>query len=210
MFKQGTGDWTKYRELHPNEIDFHYSQREREDYVPRWEKRRRRKHEEPPPEPHYVMMESVRAEALAALQEVQEAGTRYVLFLHGWSTSGPNSETARSQVRSLMRSPDASPYIIPSECIEHNSVFLAAIRLLPQGCEPAGASPPAPEHEDDLPEDSHETHDADSSASDDQEARPKDKKLNVEPLAVEIADLIATGKQDLRGSNGSPMTRSKC
>ncbi|MGA2253558.1 MAG: hypothetical protein ABSG53_02765 [Thermoguttaceae bacterium] len=49
-----------------------------------------------------------------------------------------------------------------------------------------------------MPEDRHETPDADSSASDDQEARPKDKKLNVEPLAAEIADLIANGKQDAR------------
>ena len=199
MFKQGAGDWTKYRELHPVEIDFHYSNRDRDEegYVP-GSARRRRKHEEPPPMPYHAMMEEVWATALSALQAAQKGGVRYVLFQHGWSTSVLGSNTARSQVRDLMRSAEAAPYIISGECIEHNSVFLAAIRPPPADCASAGTPPPASEPEDDLPEDSHETPDADSSASDDQEARPKDKKLSVEPLAAEIADLIANGKQDSR------------
>ncbi|MGA2253557.1 MAG: metallophosphoesterase [Thermoguttaceae bacterium] len=91
MFKQGTGDWTKYRELKPVEIDFHNSQREQEEegYVPHWEKRRRRKHEEPPPVPYYMMMEEVWADALDALKYAQESARTYVLFLarliHVWA-----------------------------------------------------------------------------------------------------------------------------
>jgi len=67
--------------------------------------------------------------ALAALKEAYEHGVRYVLFTHGWSTSeGWRQTTARSVVRTLMRSRAATPYIVRRECIQHNSAFVAAIR----------------------------------------------------------------------------------
>ena len=110
-FRYGDGDWTEYRAL-PNlrEVDFHYS----ED-GPRYSE-------------YCVAMAGVRGTALRALREAQNAGSQYVMFRHGYSTSRRGATTARSVVRSLVRSPEATPYIIRRECIQHWSVFVAAIR----------------------------------------------------------------------------------
>lgn len=109
-FKHETGDWTRYRQLpFAIEVDFHYSGFPREiDY---WD-----------------AMANVRAEALQALRDAHALGLGYVILRHGYSTSGPFKETARSQVRGLARSKDSTPYIIRRECIQHDSVFVAAIR----------------------------------------------------------------------------------
>jgi hypothetical protein len=89
--------------------------------------------------PYWERMDSVWDRALEALEKAQEQGVSYVLFTHGWSTSSPGKTTARSQVRKLMRSPTATPYILRSECIQHESVFVAAIRPKPaaSGHQPA-------------------------------------------------------------------------
>src|SRR5436305_1863255 len=123
MFKQENGDWTKYRELHPYEVDFHYSGSSRDDEgpLPPGTRRRRRKYDEPPPMPYWAMMDTVWLTALSALRDAQAVGQRYVLFLHGSSTSGADKNTARSQVRSMMESQDAVPYIIPEECVQHET-----------------------------------------------------------------------------------------
>jgi hypothetical protein len=111
MFKKGYGNWTQYRNLQPSiEVDFHYSQRERRE-IPYWE-----------------AMQHVRNVALEALKEAYREGVKYVIFTHGSSTSHLGTTTARSQVRGLMRSKDATPYIRRSECIQHETVFVAAIR----------------------------------------------------------------------------------
>ena len=117
-FKEEWGDWTEYRKL-PNAIiidDYHPpSGRQRiEDHVPYWER-----------------MARVYGGALRILKIAQKEGRKFVVFVHGWSTSGRGRTTTRSQIRSLMRSPDATPYIIRKECIQHYSVFVAAIRPLP-------------------------------------------------------------------------------
>lgn len=110
-FKMESGDWTRYKEL-PScvEVDFHWSDGGARE-VPYWE-----------------AMEQVSEVALESLKKAQNDGTRYVLFTHGWSTSRQGQITARSQVRKLMRSPAATPYVIRKECIQHDSVFVAAIR----------------------------------------------------------------------------------
>lgn len=114
MFKKGSGDWTQYRKLQPSiEIDFHYSEYGQRE-VSYWE-----------------AMDRAWNEALGALKRAYQEGMPYVIFTHGSSTSRLGKTTARSQVRTLMRSKDATPYIIRSECIQHETVFVAAIRPNP-------------------------------------------------------------------------------
>ncbi len=110
-FKTESGDWTRYRRL-PScmEVDFHWSDNGPRD-VPFWE-----------------ALEQVRRVALESLQKAQKNGSQYVIFTHGSSTSRLVLPTARSQVRKLMRSPAATPYIIRKECIQHHSVFVAVIK----------------------------------------------------------------------------------
>jgi hypothetical protein len=104
------GDWTRYRQM-PGlvEVDFHNTGLN--DGGSYWEH-----------------MEEVRDKALAALRDAQREGIHYILFTHGRSTSRPGSTTSRSVVRGLMRSKEATPFLVRRECIQHESVFLAAIR----------------------------------------------------------------------------------
>jgi len=110
-FKVGNGDWTKFRLLgsyievegyHPNGED---------DGLSYWER-----------------MERTYTWALKNLIKAQEYDVEFVIFTHGWSTSGLGKTTHRSQIRKLMRGKDASPYITRKNCIQHDSVFVAAIR----------------------------------------------------------------------------------
>ena len=65
---------------------------------------------------------------MKALKDAYGDGLRYVIFSHGSSTSRRGQTTARSVVRNLMRSKDATPYIVRDQCVQHDSVFAAAIR----------------------------------------------------------------------------------
>lgn len=107
--KREAGNWTRFRSL-PNvvECDFH--------------------HDGPRDVPYWEAMAGAEARAIEALQEAQASGKRFVLFTHGLSTPGPFKTTARSVVRGLMRSSKATPYIIRKDCIQHESVFVAAVR----------------------------------------------------------------------------------
>lgn len=114
MFKREGGDWLRYRQLEScEEEDFH------------------------PPEchgapsermPYWQRMQEVEEDTRAAIEDAQERGLKYVIFTHGWSTSRIGMTTSRSVVRRVMRSKAATPFIIRSECIQHQSVFVAAIR----------------------------------------------------------------------------------
>ncbi len=110
-FKTESGDWTRYRQL-PScmEVDFHWS------------------NDGPREVPYWEAMEQVWRVALESLQKAQKNGSQYVIFTHDSSTSSPVQPTARSQIRKLMRSPAATPYIIRKKCIQHDSVFVAAIK----------------------------------------------------------------------------------
>ena len=110
-FQQEVGDWKRYRRL-PDvvEVDLHFS-----DLGPR--------------EIRYSdAMSDVWDKALQGIEDAYNNEKKYVLFRHGWSTSRLGRTTARSQVRSLMRSPEATPYIDRKRCVQHESVFVAAIK----------------------------------------------------------------------------------
>ena len=110
--KPGYGDWTKYRAL-PGvyEVDFHFAR------------------EEFPTEYYWERMEGAAKRTLNALKQCfEDPEKNYILFTHGWSTSYPGSTTSRSQVRGVMRSKEATPFIVRKYCIQHDSVFLAALR----------------------------------------------------------------------------------
>lgn len=75
-------------------------------------------------------MADVEKTTLAALIKAQAEGREWLLVTHGRSTSRPGRTTARSVVRGLMRSSEATPYIIRKESIQHDSVFAAKLRAL--------------------------------------------------------------------------------
>jgi len=79
---------------------------------------------------YYENMNNVWNDTLRHLKMAQEEGKQYLLLTHGWSTSRLGQITSRSQIRKLMRSKEATPYIVRKNCIQHDSVFLAAIRPL--------------------------------------------------------------------------------
>ena len=112
MFQYGGGDWTQYREFeNVIECDFH-----RADDGPR--------------EIAYSeAMSEVEKDTLMALRYAQAKGYRYVLFTHGCSTSsGWRQTTARSVVRGVMRSRESTPYVYKSRSIQHETVFVAAVK----------------------------------------------------------------------------------
>ena len=111
--KRENKNWVEYRKL-PNlvEVDFHYSELGPRN-IPYWE-----------------AMQDVHDTALQALKDSQMQGRNFLLFIHGWSTSGPFRKTSRSVVRRLIRSPIATPFIIRRQCIQHESVFVVCIRPL--------------------------------------------------------------------------------
>ncbi len=57
--------------------------------------------------------------ALEALRKAYEIGLKYVIFIHGRFTSRPGLTTARSEVRKMFRSQDATPFGIRRDCIPH-------------------------------------------------------------------------------------------
>lgn len=110
-FKQEHGNWLEYRKLSGLvELDFHRADQESD-------------------APYWIKMDNVLGEVLDHLQIAQNQGAKWLLITHGWRSSlGWKKTTARSQVRKLMRSKEATPYIVRGECIQHQSVFLAAIK----------------------------------------------------------------------------------
>lgn len=109
-FKTGTGDWVRYRALKPVELDLHFGKRG--DGMSYGE-----------------AMYGVEERVEEAVRKAHLDRRDWLLILHGASTSRPGKTTARSVVRGFMRSPKATPYIDRSECIQHETVFVARIRL---------------------------------------------------------------------------------
>lgn len=112
MFIRESGDWKPYRTRFGltgvDELDLHFGRRREGSYCD--------------------AMADVEARLLEALRRQYERCRPYLLILHGWSTSRPTATTARSVVRGVMRSPAATPFINRPRCIQHESVFVAAIR----------------------------------------------------------------------------------
>jgi len=65
---------------------------------------------------------------MTALIKAQKEGYGFILFTHGSSTSRQGKQTARSEVRKIMRGKKGTPFIIRKNCIDYGSSFLAAIR----------------------------------------------------------------------------------
>ena len=110
MFKKEYRNWIEYRKLDGRirEYDCHFGQDYGMDY--------------------YELMESIYDDVLNIIQNEYNTGGDWVLITHGWSTSRRGNITARSQVRKLMRGKDATPFIDRKRCIQHDSVFVVAIK----------------------------------------------------------------------------------
>ena len=113
-FQLGSGDWTQYRSrfnlIKSDEIDLHFSRRDGSALS------------------YAEAMEELTSVVENNLREARRMGRAHVMFTHGWSTSRLGKTTARSQVRSFMRSKAATPLIERSQCIQHESVFVAKLR----------------------------------------------------------------------------------
>ena len=116
--KREKGNWVEYRArfglTRDDEIGLHFGSRR--SGPGEWAR------------PYQEIMSDCHDLVLRSLQKAQENGRRYIMFLHGQSTSRPGQTTARSVVRGLMRSKEATPYIVRSECIQHDTVFVAKIK----------------------------------------------------------------------------------
>lgn len=109
---EGGGDWVRFMDPQTTlEIDLHVDKDDLDYNLPYWEK-----------------MRQVWERSLDALKRAQAEGKKFVLFKHGWSTSRIGKTTSRSQVRKLMQSREATPFIIRRNSIKHDTVFLASIR----------------------------------------------------------------------------------
>src|SRR6478752_6341950 len=101
IFRRGIGDWKQYRSdfglLKSDEIDLHLGKRR-------------------PGQSYDEAMEEVIKLVRTSLTEAKRNGRRYVMFIHGRSTSRPGKTTARSQVRAFMRSTAATPLIERRQC----------------------------------------------------------------------------------------------
>ena len=108
-----SGDWNLLRQrfnlLPSDEVDLHFGRRD-------------------PHVPYEEVMAEVSDIVRRSLLTAQQNKRPYVLFLHGHSTSRRGVTTARSAVRSFIRSKEATPLVERSGCIQHSSVFLAKIR----------------------------------------------------------------------------------
>ena len=110
-FKKGYGPWVQYRALRPVEIDFHLGARA------------------PGTATYDEAMGEVHQAIANAVRTAQQNGDNWLLITHGASTSRPGRMTARSVVLGFMRSREATPYVVRKYCVQHESVFLAKIRL---------------------------------------------------------------------------------
>jgi hypothetical protein len=111
MFMKVKGDWGHLAAISGMRVDLHFGRGE--------------------PGQFWDNMAEVAGIVMTALRDAQARGVRYVIFTHGYSTSRPFQTTARSIIRGIMRSKESTPFIIKSRCMQHESVFVAAIRKTP-------------------------------------------------------------------------------
>jgi hypothetical protein len=114
-FQVGRGPWRQFRsQLNlsvSDEINLHFGKRD------------------PSSMSFQEAMAGVTDIIVAALDEAQRKRRPYVMFIHGSSTSRRGKTTARSQVRNFMRSKHATPLIDRSGCVQHETVFVAKLKL---------------------------------------------------------------------------------
>jgi hypothetical protein len=114
MFTSYSGNWTdlraQFNRAREDEIDLHFGRRDR------WAMT------------YDDAMDGVAEIVLKSLLAVQKNKRPYVMFTHGWSTSRPGKTTARSVVRGIMRSREATPFIERWGCIQHEAAFVAKVQ----------------------------------------------------------------------------------
>jgi hypothetical protein len=108
MFKKVKGDWKNLKDMSAMIVDLHFGRGE--------------------PGQFSNNMAEVADIVMQEIKAAQAKGCAYVTFMHGYSTSKPGETTARSIVRGIMRSKESTPFVIKSQSMQHNSVFVAAIR----------------------------------------------------------------------------------
>jgi hypothetical protein len=109
--KRWTRNWVELRNLYAigREVDFHWGRRD----------------------PWVPYLDGVWDLVVNSVKDAYERGESYVLFTHGNSTSRRGKTTARSMVRTIIRSKEMTPWIYRSKCLQHESVMLVAIRRKP-------------------------------------------------------------------------------
>jgi len=111
--RRETGDWEQFRSL-PDCVEIDVRDADARHDIPRWQS-----------------MMDVRRLALEALETAQREGKRFVLFVHGSPKVFVGRRTARSEIRLLLTAHiEATPYLRRRDCIQHDCVFVAAIRPL--------------------------------------------------------------------------------
>jgi len=66
--------------------------------------------------------------SLKELKKAQEDGLNFLVIKHGKSPNKRGQVSIGSQIRTLIRSHAAGPYIFRSKCIQYESAFVVAIR----------------------------------------------------------------------------------
>jgi hypothetical protein len=114
-FQVGQGPWRQYRSQlnlsESDEVHLHFGKRD------------------PSSMSFQEAMAGVTDIVVASLKEARHKRRPYVMFIHGSSTSRRGKTTARSQVRNFMRSKYATPWIERSGSIQHETVFVAKVKL---------------------------------------------------------------------------------
>jgi len=66
--------------------------------------------------------------SLQELKKAQEDGLNFLIIKHGKAPNKRGQVSVGSQIRTLIRSHAAGPYIFRSKCMQYESAFVVAIR----------------------------------------------------------------------------------
>ena len=114
IWKSSNGNWTDFRQqfnlTRDDEIDLHFGRRDGSVMT------------------YDEAMGGIGERVRAALQNGQNKGRPYIMFVQRPINVAPGKTTARSIVRQFMRSSEATPYIERRGSIQHETVFVARIK----------------------------------------------------------------------------------
>src|SRR6185369_6616919 len=117
LMRRESGDWKRFRSL-PDLVEVKLPLADEPE----------RMNPGPCEEPRESFAAEVHRRTLEALQAAHRDHKQFVMFVHGSPPIRRGRTTSRSIVRALMRRRSATLYIVRSECIQHEAVFVAAIR----------------------------------------------------------------------------------
>jgi hypothetical protein len=72
---------------------------------------------------YWEHLEDFHNRTMEGLKKAQKDGYEYILFTHGSSTSRQGTQTARSEVRKIMKGKKGTPFIIRKYCIDYGYSF---------------------------------------------------------------------------------------